>query len=371
VEEGIYYSTSAMYIYDETGGGGPIYNETIESYAYDNVEQVTKFVLGTTDTLKYVSLRSGEEFNTDVFDGLRLLVTMPNQVASLDVTRTGWINGETDINISLKQKETEYQAAPFYPFPWDYDIVFTDDDSAYVGRTSPSFVFDETGTRLRSSALLTGQNFSFFVENKSFLNDQNEYEKMEMVVHDVNGNDVFDMLEDRVLVGTIGEEDTYVSTAFAIDFNSVVSETDLPETDDVYSIRFNRPFWHSDSVMFTVSDAGELDKAEITSSMDDIRVVPNPYVQTNAMEPAVINPYINQPRRIMFTHLPANCDIKIFTVSGYLVDEIAVRNNPDDGFVHWDLLTQEGLEIAAGIYIYHVKATDTGDTKMGKFAVVK
>jgi hypothetical protein len=85
----------------------------------------------------------------------------------------------------------------------------------------------------------------------------------------------------------------------------------------------------------------------------------------------VINPYINQPRKLMFTHLLASCDIKIFTVSGYLVDEIEVRNNADDGFVHWDLLTQEGLEIAAGIYIYHVKATDTGDTKMGKFAVVK
>jgi hypothetical protein len=89
------------------------------------------------------------------------------------------------------------------------------------------------------------------------------------------------------------------------------------------------------------------------------------------MEGAVINPYINQPRKLMFNHLPARCDIKIFTTSGYLVDEIDVRNDSDDGFVHWDMLTKEGLEIAAGIYIYHVKALDTGSTRLGKFAVVK
>jgi hypothetical protein len=35
------------------------------------------------------------------------------------------------------------------------------------------------------------------------------------------------------------------------------------------------------------------------------------------------------------------------------------------------LLTNEGLEIAAGVYIYHVRAEKTGDEKLGKFAVVK
>ena len=27
----------------------------------------------------------------------------------------------------------------------------------------------------------------------------------------------------------------------------------------------------------------------------------------------------------------------------------------DDGMIHWDLLNEEGLEIAAGMYLYHVK----------------
>jgi len=89
------------------------------------------------------------------------------------------------------------------------------------------------------------------------------------------------------------------------------------------------------------------------------------------MEEAVTNPYLNQRRRIIFTHIPAQCTIKIFTVSGVLVDEIVVQNPPEKGLVHWDMLTRESLEIAAGMYIYHVESTNTGDTKIGKFAVIK
>jgi len=74
---------------------------------------------------------------------------------------------------------------------------------------------------------------------------------------------------------------------------------------------------------------------------------------------------------LMFTHIPAESEIKIFTVSGTLVDEIEVNNSAERGIVHWDLLTKEGLEIAAGIYIYHIKSLRTGEEKMGKFAVIK
>ena len=92
---------------------------------------------------------------------------------------------------------------------------------------------------------------------------------------------------------------------------------------------------------------------------------------TNMMESAVSNPFLNQRRKIMFTHIPANCVIKIFTVSGILVDEINVNNPSERGTIHWDMLTREGLEIAAGMYIYHVEAAATGDQKIGKFAVIK
>ena len=109
----------------------------------------------------------------------------------------------------------------------------------------------------------------------------------------------------------------------------------------------------------------------MSDKMKEIRVVPNPYVATNVMEPAVSNQFLNQRRRLLFTNIPAQASIKIFTVSGILVDEIAVNNLPQDGSVHWDMLTREGLEIAAGMYLYHVESLVTGDKKLGKFAVIK
>lgn len=72
----------------------------------------------------------------------------------------------------------------------------------------------------------------------------------------------------------------------------------------------------------------------------------------------------------MFTHIPAQCEINIFSASGIHVDEIIVENQPSDGSVHWDLISKEGLDVAAGIYIYMVE-TDTGEAHHGKFAVIK
>ena len=101
------------------------------------------------------------------------------------------------------------------------------------------------------------------------------------------------------------------------------------------------------------------------------------------MEPAVAKWDRNERRQIMFTHIPAQCTISIFTLSGVLVDQfevdnsVANRNSRWDlnsganGTAHWDLRSKEGLEIAAGYYIYHVKAKATGDVKVGKFAVIK
>ena len=86
---------------------------------------------------------------------------------------------------------------------------------------------------------------------------------------------------------------------------------------------------------------------------------------------AVSNPFLNQRRRLIFTHIPAQCTLKIYTSAGVLINTIEVDNPPENGLVHWNMLTREGLEIAAGIYIFQVKSEKTGDEKIGKFAVIK
>ena len=94
---------------------------------------------------------------------------------------------------------------------------------------------------------------------------------------------------------------------------------------------------------------------------------------TNLLEESIYNTDFNQRRMLMFTNLPSKCYIEIYTTSGVLVDRIEVNNSIDNGVAYWDLLTNESLEVAAGMYIYYVKSLmfDNGSEKIGKFAIIK
>jgi len=172
-------------------------------------------------------------------------------------------------------------------------------------------------------------------------------------------------------VNRSGSKVYWNGTIFSIDFQNITDESQMPEANDVYRVKFQRPFTETDSILFKVKQEELESKNKLASDMKDIKVVPNPYVVTNMMEPAVANPFINQPRRLAFTHIPALCTITILTSSGVIVDKIFVNNDSSNGIVHWDLLSHEGLEIAPGVYIYHVKSTVSGSEKIGKFAVIK
>ena len=57
-------------------------------------------------------------------------------------------------------------------------------------------------------------------------------------------------------------------------------------------------------------------------------------------------------------------------MSGYLVETIEHDSGFEDGSESWDLLSKDGLEIAYGVYLYHINAEGIGETT-GKFAVIK
>jgi hypothetical protein len=109
----------------------------------------------------------------------------------------------------------------------------------------------------------------------------------------------------------------------------------------------------------------------IEEMMDSIQVVPNPYLFFSDYEAS------NADRRLMFTNLPPDGEIRIYTVAGNFVQE--VDWGPDDlagnGDLFWDMQTREGNELGPGLYIFVVKATDpaTGRElkKMGKFVVIR
>ena len=100
-----------------------------------------------------------------------------------------------------------------------------------------------------------------------------------------------------------------------------------------------------------------------TSDMTKIRVVPNPYVATSAFE---LGP---TQRQMQFINLPPECTIRIYTISGNLVQ--VLDHMPDEGGTEvYDLRTRFNLELASGNYYYHVTTPD-GETHLGRFAVVQ
>ena len=102
---------------------------------------------------------------------------------------------------------------------------------------------------------------------------------------------------------------------------------------------------------------------EVTQSdMDKINVVPNPYI--------VYSDYNRSPNSLRFTHLPKSCSIKVYTVSGELVN-VLNHNDLYDGDHFWDLKNDNGKVISPGLYIYIVKEEETGLEFVGKFAVVR
>ena len=101
----------------------------------------------------------------------------------------------------------------------------------------------------------------------------------------------------------------------------------------------------------------------VEDDLSKVSVVPNPYKISSKFNEAT---YSN---RLRFTHLPQKCSIKIFTISGELVDEIN-HDEEIDGNVYWDLKNASGKKVAPGLYIYIIQ-TDNGKSLTGKFAVIR
>ena len=142
-----------------------------------------------------------------------------------------------------------------------------------------------------------------------------------------------------------------------------------PQPGDTAYIFLKKPFLSSDVFEF-MAKSPTVDNEKAKASLDEIKVVPNPYLGSAQWE--VKNPYTSGrgPRSLHFTHLPAKCTIRIFTVDGELVNTLEHESNIDNGTEDWNMLTKDNLAISYGVYIYHIESPGIGE-KIGKFAVIK
>ncbi len=140
-----------------------------------------------------------------------------------------------------------------------------------------------------------------------------------------------------------------------------------PDNGDVWRIYTSgpRPPVDGNITTFYTEPTGQVG-ALSENLLDKVKVVPNPYLVRANWD--VSKNYPN----IYFTHLPAKCTIRIYTLGGDLVKVIQHDANyvDNDGTERWDLLTTYNRRIASGIYIYQIDAPGIG-TKLDKFAVIK
>jgi len=131
-----------------------------------------------------------------------------------------------------------------------------------------------------------------------------------------------------------------------------------------------KPFSSKDQVEFTMQQA-KLDEGVASNSLDNIKVVPNPYVVTHEAEARLLSSQTSGrgEREIRFTRIPPSSKISIFTVRGELIKTL-YHDDIYNGDVFWNLRTEENIEVAYGVYVYVVEVPG-GGTKIDKFALIK
>lgn len=95
-----------------------------------------------------------------------------------------------------------------------------------------------------------------------------------------------------------------------------------------------------------------------------LTVSPNPYKITG------LNDVRNDPasHTINFLNVPANYTLTIMDVSGQIVYQ-ATQANGLNGRAQWDLFSKDGVEVASGLYVYHLSWP--GGQKTGRFAILR
>jgi len=126
---------------------------------------------------------------------------------------------------------------------------------------------------------------------------------------------------------------------------------------------------------------------QVPETVGEVFVVPNPYradaryqdytppwekpdPRRNINNEPGKDRWIEVDRRIQFVNVPSPSTIKIYTLSGDLIQNI-YHNDPEIGIKDWNLLSRVGQTIASGIYLYTVEDEKTGKVQVGKFVIIK
>ncbi len=299
---------------------------------------------GTVDTMQ--SSVDAATFGSNVyslpFDGIVFSFNNDTTV-SINDTLTGWYVGKSNLNLGVIPDNT----SPSLDVRWpaDYQMEFFDHTVA----TTP---YNKIPVDYIITDLTTGDTV------KSEIIDADKSKSLTL------GDDI-------IFIQPIGSQVKYSwRIHYQPPFNPALTPI-YPAAGDKFRIYTKKPFYSGDYFSFTTKSSA-VDNSLASKSLSNILVVPNPYIATASWEPRSLYPTGRGDRKIDFTNLPAKCTIKIYTIAGALVKTLYKddTNLNNGGTISWNLISEDGMDVSYGIYIFHVDAPGIG-SYIGKFAVIK
>ncbi|MDH3890854.1 MAG: hypothetical protein OEV49_07190 [candidate division Zixibacteria bacterium] len=295
---------------------------------------------------------SGDEGLYEVVEGLRVVVTdVDREPASFG--QTGFSGADTSFNVF------EILGPPV---AWLYD------DPSYVWGNEPyrnTYELRYTGDSTRATWLLDwyyGQDIPYWVPFEVW--NTTSGERVSISVLDWGGTGVWDASQLMTIVDWPYNAASSVTDSAFPNHYSWLFDLDVdtydPATGDVVTMEgapMNGP-----ADVFTFKPDG-ISASAASNELKNIRVVPNPYFGrfSGYVETA------SEASEITFNRIPVGCTIRIYTLAGDLV--ATLHHTDGDGSESWNLQSDNGRQVASGMYVYHVES-EYGE-HLGRFAIIK
>ena len=344
-KDGTVYQNSVDYIINYSDG-------KIRRTDISSMPNISEFTITYNNYAVHQSRAFKGEDSNPVFDGVLLKVS-DHAALEFAPDNSGWISGDLEIpfNATISSLGTRKML-----YPADYLITFSDENEF---------------TALKN---ITGQGLVPFPVNFKVeeVTPNRVPQPIIVFLNEKAKNDTAFTRGDGLILfkpGSTGASTDTLTWEITI-AKEAVGDSVQPGSGDILKISTRRPFTKEDS--FTLlTKAGKINQQAGASLLDNIYVVPNPYVGASILEPDNKLPSQNRgERRIYFENLPMKCTIRIFTLTGEHVTTLEHDEGMDNGREYWNLLNRDGFSVAYGVYIAHIEAPGIGD-KLVKFALIK
>lgn len=296
---------------------------------------------------------------TPVRDGFAINI-ISDSLVTINYENTKWKVGNSNsiVEVGFDSRFSSAYQGRKVDYPADFEITLTE-----PGQGDLSFPATGFSQPIQSNVIIN--NITDNDEHAQFIfRDQNNDALFN------NGDAIFIVFGDSIGKPAMSFSNLRVGWSISFIKDTAIAEIEQkkPQIGDVYSIVTNKPYRDGEFYQF-VTKAQGFDNSKAVSELDNIAVVPNPYAGAASWE-AFSTDVGRGERKIYFTNLPNNCTIRIYTLSGKLVDTIEHNSTISNGQVSWNLVSSDGMDIAYGIYVFHVDAVGIGE-KVGRFAVIK